>query len=194
MYADKKIFVNLRPMNKKKKCIIYFSLCLILFVTACRQSKKTNEEVQSKTQFKENLLKANKGLLSLDEEKIKAYIKRRHWDMKQTQSGMWYELVSTDSAPNDSAKVGKIAHLKYKVSLLDGTLCYSSDSTGLLHFNIGYGGVEFGLEQAILLMKIGDKGRFVMPPHLAHGLLGDENKIPLRTTIVYQIELIDLTN
>lgn len=181
-------------MNKEMNRIIYLLLCIVLIVTACRKNKNTNHDTHSKTQFKENLLKANKGLLNLDEEKIKAYIQRRNWNMKKTPIGMWYQLVSTDSVLTDSAKVGKIAHLKYKVTLLDGTLCYTSDSTGLLHFKIGHGGVEFGLEQAILLMKIGDKGRFIMPPHLAHGLLGDENKIPLRTTIVYQIELINLTN
>lgn len=195
MYADKKIFVNLRPMNKRMDRKIYLLLFLLLFVVACKNTKKENYDAHSKKEFKENLLKANKGLLSLDEEKIKAYIQRRNWHMQPTKTGMWYQLISDNNDKFiDSAKIGKIAHLKYSVTLLDGTLCYSSDSTGLLHFKIGHGGVEFGLEQAILLMKVGDKGRFIMPPHLAHGLLGDDNKIPLRTTIVYQIELIDLTN
>jgi FKBP-type peptidyl-prolyl cis-trans isomerase len=32
-----------------------------------------------------------------------------------------------------------------------------------------------------------------MPPHLAHGLLGDENKIPPRSVIVYDLHLIDVS-
>ena len=63
-----------------------------------------------------------------------------------------------------------------------------------MRFKIGQGGVESGLEEAVLLMSVGDKGRFIMPPHLAHGLLGDNNKIPPRSIIVYQAELIKLTN
>jgi len=142
--------------------------------------------------FKENLVKANKGLVALDQEKIENFVKRHQWDMAVSQTGMWYQVIP--SASGDSAVCGKIAHLKYQVSLLDGTICYSSDSTGNLVFKVGQGGVESGLEEAILMMKTGDKGRFILPPHLAHGLLGDENKIPPRTIIVYQAELLNLTD
>jgi FKBP-type peptidyl-prolyl cis-trans isomerase len=30
-----------------------------------------------------------------------------------------------------------------------------------------------------------------MPPHLAYGLIGDDNKIPARAIIVYDVEVID---
>jgi FKBP-type peptidyl-prolyl cis-trans isomerase len=43
-------------------------------------------------------------------------------------------------------------------------------------------------------MHVGDKARLILPPHLAHGLLGDENRIPARSIIVYEIELLDITN
>jgi len=82
--------------------------------------------------------------------------------------------------------------LNYRISLLDGTLCYSSDSLGVKEFAIGHGGVESGLEEGILLLKVGDKARFIMPPFKAHGLLGDMKKIPARSIIVYEIELLKL--
>ena len=41
-------------------------------------------------------------------------------------------------------------------------------------------------------MHEGDKARFIMPPHLAHGLLGDNHKIPARAIIIYEVELIKL--
>jgi FKBP-type peptidyl-prolyl cis-trans isomerase len=55
---------------------------------------------------------------------------------------------------------------------------------------VGKGGVESGLEEGILLLHEGDKARFVLAPHLAHGLIGDENRIPPRSIIIYYIELL----
>ena len=112
--------------------------------------------------------------------------------MSTTETGLWYQIY--EHGTGDSARNGLIASLKYTVSLLDGTLCYTSDSTGEKTFLIGQGGVESGLEEGILLMRCGDKARFIMPPHLAHGLPGDNDKIPPRSTIVYQVELLNLTN
>lgn len=170
--------------------IVLFGLVLLV-MNSCKAKQQRSGNLNDKA-YKENLVKANKGLVALDQEKIENFVKRHQWDMEVTQTGMWYQVIP--SAFGDSALPGKIAHLKYQVSLLDGTICYSSDSTGNLVFKVGQGGVESGLEEAILMMKTGDKGRFIMPPHLAHGLLGDENKIPPRTIIVYQAELLNLTD
>ena len=58
-------------------------------------------------------------------------------------------------------------------------------------FRIGQGGVESGLEEGVLLLlHEGDKATFIMPPHLAHGLPGDGNRIPARSIIVYEVELV----
>jgi FKBP-type peptidyl-prolyl cis-trans isomerase FkpA len=39
------------------------------------------------------------------------------------------------------------------------------------------------------MMKVGDSAIFVLPPHLAHGLLGDQKKIPRMAIISYQVVL-----
>lgn len=166
-------------------------IIVLMFFVACKQNNKVTQKVSDKTR-KENLVKANKGLVALDQDRIASYVKRHGWQMQKSETGLWYQIYA--SGQGDSAKSEKIAHLKYQVSLLDGTVCYTSDSLGNMRFKIGSGGVESGLEEAILLMRVGDKGRFIMPPHLAHGLLGDDNKIPPRATIVYQAELLKLTD
>ena len=160
-------------------------------MVSCKQNS-SNAPVNDRASQRENLLRANKGLVSLDQQRIKNYVKRRNWEMQVTETGLWYQLMDTNT--NEKAQTGKIAYLKYQVSLLDGTICYTSDSLGLMQFKIGQGGVESGLEEAILLMRVGEKGRFILPPHLAHGLLGDDNKIPPRSVIVYSAELLKLTD
>ncbi len=176
--------------TNKVLLIISVVLFVLVFSSCYRKSKPITKEQHEA--FKENLVKANRGLVGIDQDKIEDYVKRRNWDMHKTETGMWYQIVGNSAG--EKSEIGKIAHLKYQISLLDGQICYSSDSTGNLVFKIGHGGVESGLEEAILMMRVGDKGRFIMPPHLAYGLLGDENKIPSRTIIVYQAELLKLTN
>jgi len=50
--------------------------------------------------------------------------------------------------------------------------------------------VESGLEEGILLLRVGDKATFIMPPHLAHGLQGDGDRIPARSIIMYDVLLL----
>ena len=54
-----------------------------------------------------------------------------------------------------------------------------------------YLGVAF-LEEGILLLKEGDRAKFIIPSHLAFGLLGDMKKIPAKAVLVYDIELIKI--
>jgi FKBP-type peptidyl-prolyl cis-trans isomerase FkpA len=75
---------------------------------------------------------------------------------------------------------------------LDGSVCYSSETSGPGQIKIGQSGKEFGLDEGILKMKSGERAHFILPPYLAHGLIGDMEKIPARSTIVYDIEIIEI--
>ena len=162
---------------------------MILFISC--QSSQEEKEIKKKIFNKENLIKVNKNLIKKDKEIIESYVKRRNWKMEVTQTGLWFMIYF--HGEGRKAKEGKIATINFSVELLDGTLCYSSDSLNPKLFRIGQGGVESGLEEGILLLREGDKARFIMPPHLAHHLLGDENKIPPRSTIIYDLELIKIS-
>lgn len=180
-------------MHKINRTIgLFVGLLITIFlVGACKSSTKKYNAKEKKL-FQENLVKANKGLVHKYQDEIGAYVNRHAWNMEKTESGLWYEIVKPGKG--QKAIAGNIAQLRYQVNLLDGTLCYTSDSLGVKVFKIGQGGVESGLEEGILMLNEGAKARFIMPPHLAYGLLGDENKIPTRSTIVYNVELIKLTD
>jgi len=159
-----------------------------LFSGCCRQEKKVSEEEYRKT--REAMVGVNRMLVKKDMERIKAYISRHNWDMQQTTSGLWYMIV--EQGHGKTISTGETVTLNYRLELLDGTLCYASDSLGPKQFRIGQGGVESGLEEGLLLLKEGSKARFIMPPHLAHGLTGDGNCIPARAVIMYEVEVIRL--
>ncbi len=165
-------------------------ILLCVFLVSCIGKSRRQEEEHNDT--KKTLIEVNKILVKKDSEKIAGYIKTRNWDMAETKTGLWYMIYENGSG--EKSKEGLDATINYRVSLLDGPECYNSDSLGPKTFKIGRGSVESGLEEGILLLREGDKARFILPPHLAHGLVGDDNKIPARSIIVYDVELLKLKN
>ncbi len=170
---------------KFKTTVILF---LLIASISCRQEHKPPEQ-KNASNDKENLARANKFLVTKDNERITSYIERRNWELNLNESGLWIEIydVKNSKKPQDGQQVS----LKYKLSLLDGKNCYDSDYDGLLNFRIGHNELPQGLNESVLLLGKGDKARLIIPPFLAYGLLGDQNKIPARAIIVYEIELID---
>ncbi len=171
--------------------ISYIMMILIVVFLACRTERNSPDFTEEKlSENNEKLVEVNKILVKKDAERIEAFVDRQNWNMLESQTGLWYMIYHKGEGAE--AQPGMIATINYSISLLDGTKCYSSDETGTRRFKIGQGGVESGLEEGILLMHEGDKARFIMPPHLAHGLVGDNNKIPPRAIILYEVELIKL--
>ncbi len=164
-------------------------ILLFVFLFSCKNETKELSTNNYK-ETKKALVGVNRILVKKDSEKIAGYVNRRNWDMTETETGLWYMIYAEGTG--ETAKKGLYATINFNVSLLDGTECYSSDSLGPKRFKIGQGGVESGLEEGILLMREGSKAKFILPPHLAHGLIGDDNKIPARSIIVYDVELIAL--
>ncbi len=176
-------------MTMMNKSITIFFLIILFIIAAChKHNKEISEEEYRKT--KEALVGVNRILIKKDTEKIKAYLKRRNMIMQQTESGLWYSVI--ERGGEKLVKQGQKATILFKVELLDGTPCYNSDSLGPKQFRVGKGGVESGLEEGILLLHEGDKAVFIMPPHLAHGLMGDGNCIPPRSIVVYEVKLLKL--
>ncbi|MFT5581995.1 MAG: FKBP-type peptidyl-prolyl cis-trans isomerase FkpA, partial [Psychromonas sp.] len=77
-------------------------------------------------------------------------------------------------------------------SLLDGTDCYKTEENEIDEFKIDRSEVESGVQEAIKLMRIGDKMKLIIPSHLAHGLTGDMNKVPPLSPIVVDLHLVHL--
>ena len=52
--------------------------------------------------------------------------------------------------------------------------------------------IESGLHEALKYMCTNDKALFILPSHLAHGLIGDQDKIPPLQSLIYDIHLIKI--
>jgi len=159
-------------------------------ITGCRQASAP-EQNQRSTSFTDNSrINANKQAVQNEDQQIRQYIIRMGLQMQETGTGLRYLIINKGNGPK--ARPGKLARFDYEIRLITGELCYSSQKTGTKEFRIGSGGVESGLEEGILLLHKGDRVKFILPSHLAFGLVGDQDKIPGRCTIIYDVHLLDL--
>ena len=170
--------------------IALLNLAIIIFFLGCRNQSENENHIPT-SEVKKTLQNVNKALVDKDIEIIDAYIERHKLDGMQSNGAGLYYLVWGDST-GVRVTEGSVVQFNYKVSLLDGTLCYSSKGNKPKEFLVGYGGVEAGLEMAVKLMHQGQYGKFILPPHLAHGLIGDNDKIPPRSIIVYDVHLLNV--
>lgn len=154
--------------------------------------KKQNKQVANaitQKQVEDYLEQNNRDFLKYEADKINEYVERHDLNVIQTGTGLRYQIH--DKGDGVLIKEGDIVTLEYEISLLNGDLIYSSENDGVKTFIVGRGGVESGLEEAILKMSKNSVATLIIPVHLAHGLIGDGNKIPTRATLVYSLKVID---
>ncbi|MEX1188909.1 MAG: FKBP-type peptidyl-prolyl cis-trans isomerase [Bacteroidia bacterium] len=168
------------------------AVLFVLSMSACGSNasleKPASEESIAK--IKEDIMLANKAFVTEESNLIDSYIKRRNLEMKRTGTGLRYSIIKSSEGKKVIAEMR--ATVTYSVSLLDGSLCYSSDSLGPRTFVVDHDQVESGLHEGLKLMNEGEQAIFILPSHLAFGLTGDNNKIPPGSPVVYKIELIRL--
>ena len=169
-----------------------FVLLLFTLIGCGNSNNRKEEQVRSSQMSLERRIEINKKIVAHEQKVIHEYAEENNLDMNTTKTGLWYKII--EQGTGEYIKAGKVVSLKYEISLLDGTVCYSSEDDGLKFFLVGQGGVESGLEEGVLLLKKGGKARFIMPPHLAHGLIGDGDQIPGRAILQYEVEIVDVKN
>ncbi len=156
---------------------------------SCGNTEQPKVVVNDDT-IKTSLVKVNKKLTAKEDREIEDYILRHEWTMQKTGTGLRYQIYKKGAGPKpeDEDKVV----ISFMVSLINGVECYNSKNDGLKLFELGKAQVESGLEEGIKLMHVGDKAKLIIPSHLAFGFMGDDNKIPKRATLIYDVELKEI--
>jgi FKBP-type peptidyl-prolyl cis-trans isomerase FkpA len=172
--------------------ILAITFLILILTPSCRHKKNNLRQDKEITMedIKDPSIDANIRLIKQESDNIDQYVKRHEYNMTKTGTGLRYMIYKKGTG--EQAVTGKRAKISYQISLLDGTKCYSSDKSGLQEFMIGQDNVESGLHEGLTYMHVGDKAIFILPSYMAHGLTGDQDKIPPRSSVVYDIELISL--
>jgi FKBP-type peptidyl-prolyl cis-trans isomerase FkpA len=174
---------------RTNSCIVILIILSSLF--GCKSKNNPSEEVQN--QLNSHLINANKILTHTESQDIEKYISEKGWEMLKTGTGLRYKINGTGKGDfiNDDEKV----IISGKVSLMyEDLVIYSFDRQKPFVFNMGKAEDPKGLEEGLKMMKKGQTAIMILPSHLGFGLSGDAKSIPPKAVLVYQVEILDVTN
>jgi FKBP-type peptidyl-prolyl cis-trans isomerase FkpA len=110
-------------------------------------------------------------------------------NIKTTASGLQYEVITEGKGPAPTAK--DTVKVNYKGTLIDGTTFDSSYDRGQ-PITFPLAGVIPGWTEGVQLMKTGGKYKLYVPSNLAYGERAAGEKIGPNSTLIFEIELLDI--
>lgn len=121
---------------------------------------------------------------------IAAYVERHRLNATATGTGLRYVLLR--DVPGPAAAPDDVVEVNHRIGLIDGRTCYASEPGHPERFRVEHDDVESGLHEAIQFMSPGDSAILIIPSHRAHGLVGDRDRIPMRSTVIYHLGLVSV--
>ena len=110
--------------------------------------------------------------------------------VKTLDSGLQYKVLK--EGKGETPVIGKMVSTYYKGTLMDGTE-FDSKGEGDEPFEFMVPGrVIAAWNEAVQLMKVGDKWQLFVPPDLGYGPRGKGPSIPPNALLIFEIELLEV--
>lgn len=111
--------------------------------------------------------------------------------IKTTKSGLQYQVL--EEGKGRTPKASSTVKVNYEGRLIDGTVFDSSIARNQpANFQVSQ--VIQGWTEGLQLMKEGAKYRFFIPAHLAYGQIGSGDAIEPNSTLIFDVELLEITS
>jgi FKBP-type peptidyl-prolyl cis-trans isomerase FklB len=110
-------------------------------------------------------------------------------EVKVTESGLQYEVIKMGTGPKPTME--SVVKVRYVGTFIDGTEFDSSIKIGEpAQFPLS--GVIPGWIEALQLMPVGSKFKIYLPENLAYGASGAGGEIKPFSTLIFDVELLDI--
>lgn len=164
-------------------------LITLIGCNGCKNSKQS-ETPMDPNKMAADLVAMNKAKHEAEIVEINEFVKNKGWNVTTTGTGLRYWIYEEGNGAQ--AKTDDIVSIAYKVQQFDGKLLYEATKEKPGSFKVGQDNVESGLHEMLLLMKVGDKAKVILPSYLAFGFTGDSNKVSHDMPLVYDLELVSI--
>lgn len=130
-------------------------------------------------------------LMKKEVESLKKYVEEKKITVAPLASGLYF--VETTAGKGNKIDSGVWVKAHFKVSLIDGKQIFSSYDRGEpMQFEYGKRFDTPGFEEGISKMTKGGKATLVVPSQIAFGEMGRGAMVPPYSTIIYEVEVVDV--
>ncbi|MCD4772198.1 MAG: FKBP-type peptidyl-prolyl cis-trans isomerase [Bacteroidales bacterium] len=156
---------------------LYFDVKLLSLKTQAEYIKEQQETADS--------LKIQEPIL------LENYLKENNITVKPTE-GVYY--IEEEKGSGRKVKETDFIKLNFAISLIDGKSIFSTfERNRPMEFEFGKNWDTKGVNIGIKNLRKGGKAKIIVPSELGFGKKGKSNVIPPFATLIYNVELVDIT-
>lgn len=157
---------------KRAALISLFFFLLIILYTSCKEDVYTDWKIQNE-QWLSNLVETNKN----------------DTNFHTTSSGLSYKVIYQGWKYNPKPNKNSMVKVKYTGKLIDGST-FDSSAAAILSLSQ----VVAGWREGITKMNVNGNYILYIPSSLGYDTISTNTNIPPHSTLIFDVELIDLQN
>lgn len=179
----------MKPKNFFYPLVAIAIFALFSCQNAAPRQATTDPNAQLK-HTKEQLIQIHEKLLAEQTDSIQNFIRSQNLEFEVSPSGLFYHF--TKNGGTKKPLPHQTVSVNLRISYLDGTPVFSSDSLGAQSFKLNTNAATRGLEEALYQMAEGERAELILPPHLAFGSEGNGENIRPNSILRYYVELLKI--
>ncbi|RYY97430.1 MAG: hypothetical protein EOO11_10890 [Chitinophagaceae bacterium] len=168
----------------------------VLNVFPNREAARADETAEREKRFQGDAKVQTQ--LKQDIATLSALLQQQGIQAQKTPSGTFVQVLSPGAGP--AVKKGDFVSIRYRGTTMDGKEFDSNmDTTGAqakppLQFPVGEGQMIKGFDEAVLLLKKGDRARIWIPSSLAYGANSPSPAIAPNSNLQFELVVTDVTD
>ncbi|WP_163631264.1 FKBP-type peptidyl-prolyl cis-trans isomerase [Paludibacter sp. 221] len=178
-------------MMKIKTGFRYLLVVVVVLVAfSCKKQRPqipSNKEADTPQEQVVDLTQLNRDLVQKEDSLLSEYVVQKRLSFEKDAAGFWYEIEN--HTQNKQLQKDDICNISYELFLLDGSLVEEVEN---LKITAGKKELISGLDDALMLMRVGETAVFLFPWNLAYGMRGYKDLVPGYSSVIFRIQVKDL--